>query len=1051
MKRPTASIFIVLLLRIISGSAQTDTTTTTTESTTSTDFNLTDASTGTQTVSGTSTPTDSTTGSQTTGTSTLTSGSTTESQTTGTSTLTTGSTTGSQTTETSTLTTGSTTGSQTTGTSTLTAGSTTGSQTTETSTLTTGSTTGSQTTGTSTLTAGSTTGSQTTETSTLTTGSTTGSQTTGTYTLTTGSQTTSTTSIPTDSTTGAQTSATATITTGNTTGAQTSATTSFPTNSTPVAQTTTPTFTIGSTTGAQTTATATLTPSSVPGAQITSTPTITAASATGVQTATASIPTGSTTGAQTIVATTVSTGNTSGVQTVAAATVPSGSTTGAQTIATTSIPAESTSGAQTVAATRIPTANTTGAQTKITTTVLSDSTIKTQTITQTVSRAGGTTKAQTIAPTTKAPTVIPVTSTTKAQTTAPSTVSTRPKGCQNNWISYNNGQSIYKEDCYLYTCLNGVWSNTYQSDPYCCNFWSVFGWNLYYFSREYINWNRFRWWYNNYQWYSEYYYRNDYYITYYGPLNTSIYNSKCQRFACVARDTINITAEIQRDCCKYKETWYHHGQPIYKDDCVGYVCLNGKWVETSYRDPKCCWNPDTNSGFQDYFNDVYDYYDSYQNFFKSWYKLNETRPLAGCQEVKCASRNNWVLTGVVIPDCRIPQGCDFNGTHYSHMSRLPGCFQVYCVRGVWIQRGHVDSRCGYCTAQGDPHLRTFDGHYYDYQGTCEYAIAQNGTTTNPQFAVISQFRPCWSVACIGPSTYKDSPGTVITMGMYGRDPPDLYKILVNGVLYEIPDEIPRFVKEGAIEHPVLAWRYRYWCIRLIGSSQIAMERCGWSVSVWAPPEFRGKLYGLCGYFDGNIYNDFMKRDGTTSMLQYFPRGVDFPDSWETTCASGGLSGALSVPKMRRMERSEAANCTLDKEIEDKLRSQCSQIVEGSGGLPQEMIIPLIDNCVFDVCSIYQNTSGNASAIEEWLGEVQKSAADISDVQNKTTDTDVLPEILFLEPFNVTETPVVTEATEPESSGPPIDKDTYSKREKLMLRLIAEVNIGNCRTSGSKDR
>ncbi|XP_066965164.1 uncharacterized protein [Macrobrachium rosenbergii] len=260
------------------------------------------------------------------------------------------------------------------------------------------------------------------------------------------------------------------------------------------------------------------------------------------------------------------------------------------------------------------------------------------------------------------------------------------------------------------------------------------------------------------------------------------------------------------------------------------------------------------------------------------------------------------------------------------------------------------------------------------------------------------------------------------MGAYGREQPDLYKILVNGVLYEIPDEIPRFVKEGTIEHPVLAWRYRIHCIRLIGSSQISMEKCSWSVKIWASPEFHGKLYGLCGYYDGNVDNDFMKRDGTTSVLEYFPGGVEFPDSWETTCAKDGLFGAPSVQTVRRMKRSEAVNCTLEKEIEEKLRSQCNQIVEESGSLPEKMISVLFDNCVFDICSIYQNTSGNTSAIEEWLGEVQKSVADISDVQNKTTDTDVLPEILFLDPFSVTT--VATEVNEPESSGPPVDKGEF---------------------------
>ncbi|XP_066965597.1 uncharacterized protein [Macrobrachium rosenbergii] len=230
-------------------------------------------------------------------------------------------------------------------------------------------------------------------------------------------------------------------------------------------------------------------------------------------------------------------------------------------------------------------------------------------------------------------------------------------------------------------------------------------------------------------------------------------------------------------------------------------------------------------------------------------------------------------------------------------------------------------------------------------------------------------------------------------------------ILVNGVLYEILDHKPTFVKEGSVEHPVLAWRYSSECIRLIGSSKIAVERCVLTVSVWASPEFLGKLYGLCGYYDGNVDNDFTKRDGTISALENYPTGVQFPDSWQTTtCGKGDLSPGLT----------EVKNCTLEKEVEDRLRSQCIQTVEESGNLSQEMISVLIDNCVLDVCSIYQNTSGNASAVQEWLGGVKTSMEDISDILNKTTDKDILPGILFND--SVVATTVTTELTTSDFPG-----------------------------------
>ncbi|XP_066965165.1 uncharacterized protein [Macrobrachium rosenbergii] len=224
-----------------------------------------------------------------------------------------------------------------------------------------------------------------------------------------------------------------------------------------------------------------------------------------------------------------------------------------------------------------------------------------------------------------------------------------PRCCFYNGDWYHHGYPMYKEDCTAQVCSAGNWVHFKDySDPYCCSAWNIYGVNVYSSLRDQVIWYQFRWWFNNYQWSNEY---STY--SYYASLNNSIYNSRCQRLVCTGRDTLNITEEIQGDCCEYNMTWYHHGQPIYKYDCMGYVCLNGHWLETSYRDPKCCWNPDPDTDFQDSFNDLYDYYDSYQNYFKIWYKLNETRSRKGdCQEVVCASRNNWVLTGVVIPDCK---------------------------------------------------------------------------------------------------------------------------------------------------------------------------------------------------------------------------------------------------------------------------------------------------------------------------------------------------------------------------------------------------------------
>ncbi|XP_068237476.1 uncharacterized protein [Palaemon carinicauda] len=329
------------------------------------------------------------------------------------------------------------------------------------------------------------------------------------------------------------------------------------------------------------------------------------------------------------------------------------------------------------------------------------------------------------------------------------------------------------------------------------------------------------------------------------------------------------------------------------------------------------------------------------------------------------------------------QGCEYNGKQYNHTERLPGCFKVYCIQGKWLQEGYIDWNCMFCSAYWDPHLVTFDRSFYDFQGPCEYALAQEGTSRRPRYAVNTKFIECsGGASCVGPSTFKDSEKTLIEMGAFGWGVPDLFKLKVNGVLYEVPDSIPRLVKEGGKEQPVFAWRYNN-CIRLLGSSKIAVEKCGSSLAIWASPEFHGSLFGLCGFYDGYIANDFTRRDGTASPVEQF--STDFTSSWEVSCPRTIIQNETKSTGMDE-------NCTLDEKLKEELSNRCNETVGPTHGLLTEaMIAVLMENCIFDLCAIFKNTSGNFDAIKSWLDEIETSITEISDAANKITGTDILPE------------------------------------------------------------
>lgn len=83
----------------------------------------------------------------------------------------------------------------------------------------------------------------------------------------------------------------------------------------------------------------------------------------------------------------------------------------------------------------------------------------------------------------------------------------------------------------------------------------------------------------------------------------------------------------------------------------------------------------------------------------------------------------------------------------------------------------ITAKTASCRGSGDPHFRTFDRKKYNFQGACQYVIAQdsckNGVPhTNPTFKVVGDFfrkkavdRVSWTKAVY---IYLPSPSTHVT-------------------------------------------------------------------------------------------------------------------------------------------------------------------------------------------------------------------------------------------------------------------------------------------------
>ncbi|XP_048069099.1 SCO-spondin [Ursus arctos] len=170
------------------------------------------------------------------------------------------------------------------------------------------------------------------------------------------------------------------------------------------------------------------------------------------------------------------------------------------------------------------------------------------------------------------------------------------------------------------------------------------------------------------------------------------------------------------------------------------------------------------------------------------------------------------------------------------------CNICVCQGRQWHCTSH---RCGgWCQASGAPHYVTFDGLAFTFPGACEYLLVREASG---RFTVSAQNLPCGAsgLTCTKALTVQLQ-STAVHM-LRGR------AVMVNGVSITLPK-----VYTG----PGLS-------LRRAGLFLLLTTRLGLSllwdggtrVLVQLSPQFRGRVSGLCGDFDGDASNDLRSRQG----------------------------------------------------------------------------------------------------------------------------------------------------------------------------------------------
>ncbi|XP_072327782.1 LOW QUALITY PROTEIN: von Willebrand factor [Scyliorhinus torazame] len=257
--------------------------------------------------------------------------------------------------------------------------------------------------------------------------------------------------------------------------------------------------------------------------------------------------------------------------------------------------------------------------------------------------------------------------------------------------------------------------------------------------------------------------------------------------------------------------------------------------------------------------------------------------------------------------------CLHNGKEYAPGESITqDCNTCKCLNRKWHC---TDKVCdGTCLGIGEAHYITFDGLKYTFPGKCQYVLVQDSCHgVEGTFRIMVEHTGC---------------------GLPGEECSKDITVVYDG------GELELFGREVTIKKPVknggdiqIFSSGLYYLIVLGKKISILWDKAT-RISVQLQGQYKGKVCGLCGNFDGNENNDLV---GSGNQLEIEP--VDFGNSWMVKHLCAYSYQTLSPCSGNSLKQALVKNsCDI---IKSGLFSECAQLIN-----PQ----PFWEICVFDTCS-----------------------------------------------------------------------------------------------------
>ncbi|XP_070690944.1 IgGFc-binding protein [Pempheris klunzingeri] len=334
-------------------------------------------------------------------------------------------------------------------------------------------------------------------------------------------------------------------------------------------------------------------------------------------------------------------------------------------------------------------------------------------------------------------------------------------------------------------------------------------------------------------------------------------------------------------------------------------------------------------------------------------------PPRGCQaqcEEGCVCDEGYIISGALcVPFSQC--GCVYNERYYSigqvfypngQCKEQCKCTQdgeVECKKFTCgpnenckiengIQKCHPVGKA-VCHASGDPHYSSFDGRTFDFQGTCTYTLSKScgleGTHLVAFSVQVENVK--WNMVMYDKMV---SVTKLVAVEVYGftlimRN--DMFGVLVNGVF----NYLPLNLNDGA----VLVYQEGMHYVIATNFGLLVTYDLVYHVTVTVPGNYRGKVCGLCGNYNGSQKDDFQMPDRQlTNNVNVFGK------SWKVTIPN--------VVCENGCEGDYCPKCDPARKAVFSKSTYCGIVTSTTGPFavchskldPQ----PYFDDCVFDVCA-----------------------------------------------------------------------------------------------------